>query len=215
MLRIDVNATSASGAYGIPPDNPFANGGGLPEIYGYGFRNPWRFSFDFASQRLFAGDVGQDRFEEVDIVQMGGNYGWNTMEGLQCFSPLTGCSMAGLVLPIAAYGRDLGGTVIGGFVYHGSTIPNLANTYVFGDFLSGKIWGLQENAAGTWQQTEVAATGKAISSFGQDESGRTPTNASCAPRWTTWCWGIFSSLSKSSPTGTKNRIGARSTNWIN
>lgn len=171
MLRIDVNATSASGAYGIPPDNPFANGGGLPEIYGYGFRNPWRFSFDFASQRLFAGDVGQDRFEEVDIVQMGGNYGWNTMEGLQCFSPLTGCSMAGLVLPIAAYGRDLGGTVIGGFVYHGSTIPNLANTYVFGDFLSGKIWGLQENAAGTWQQTEVAATGKAISSFGQDESG--------------------------------------------
>lgn len=171
ILRIDVNATSAGRAYAIPPDNPFATGGGAPEIFAYGFRNPWRFSFDSATGTLFAGDVGQDSFEEVDIVQKGANYGWNIMEGSHCFKPATGCNMTGLTLPIIDYGRDQGGTVIGGFVYRGAAIPGLVNAYVFGDFLSGRIWGLRQNSSGTWERTELAATGKNISSFGRDENG--------------------------------------------
>ncbi|MBZ5629452.1 MAG: PQQ-dependent sugar dehydrogenase [Acidobacteriia bacterium] len=171
ILRIDVNAATAGRAYAIPPDNPFAAGGGAPEIFAYGFRNPWRFSFDSATGTLFAGDVGQDSFEEVDIVQKGANYGWNIMEGSHCFQPATGCNMTGLTLPINDYGRDQGGTVIGGFVYRGSAIPGLVNAYVFGDFLSGRIWGLRQNSSGTWERTELAATAKLISSFGRDENG--------------------------------------------
>ena len=100
MMRIDVNSTSPGLQYAIPPDNPFVAGGGLAEIYAIGFRNPWRFSFDRPSGRLFVADVGQDKFEEVDIVQKGGNYGWNTMEGLHCFNPASGCNTTGLSLPI-------------------------------------------------------------------------------------------------------------------
>ena len=100
MMRIDVNSTSPGLPYGIPPDNPFVNGGGLPEIFAFGFRNPWRFSFDHATSRLFVADVGQDKFEEIDIVQKGGNYGWNIMEGMHCFNPPSGCNMTGLQLPI-------------------------------------------------------------------------------------------------------------------
>jgi glucose/arabinose dehydrogenase len=171
ILRIDVNSASSGRAYAIPSDNPFAAGGGLPEIFAYGFRNPWRFSFDSANGTLFVGDVGQASFEEVDIVQKGGNYGWNVMEGSHCFKPPSGCNTNGLTMPINDYGRDQGGTVIGGFVYHGTAIPGLVNTYVFGDFLNGKIWGLQQGSSGTWQRTELASTGKPITSFGQDENG--------------------------------------------
>jgi glucose/arabinose dehydrogenase len=171
ILRIDVSSSSGGRQYAIPADNPFANGGGAPEIFAYGFRNPWRFSFDSATGTLFAGDVGQDSFEEVDIVQKGANYGWNVMEGTHCFMPSTGCNTAGLTLPINDYGRDQGATVIGGFVYRGSAIPTLANTYVFGDFISGRIWGLRQNSSGTWDRTQLAATGKSISSFGRDEGG--------------------------------------------
>ena len=171
ILRIDVNGSSGGRPYAIPPDNPFAAAGGAPEIFAFGFRNPWRFSFDSATGTLFAGDVGQSSFEEVDIVQKGANYGWNVMEGSHCFKPATGCNMTGLILPINDYGRDQGGTVIGGFVYRGTTIPNLAGAYVFGDFLSGRIWGLRQNAAGVWERTQLAATGKSISSFGRDDNG--------------------------------------------
>src|SRR5262249_55619201 len=100
MMRIDVNATSPGKQYAIPADNPFVGGGGLPEIYAVGFRNPWRFSFDRPTGRLFVADVGQNNFEEVDLVQKGGNYGWNTMEGAHCFNPPSGCNMSGLSLPI-------------------------------------------------------------------------------------------------------------------
>jgi glucose/arabinose dehydrogenase len=171
ILRIDVNTASGGRAYAIPPDNPFAAGGGLPEIFAYGFRNPWRFSFDTPNGTLFAGDVGQDSFEEIDIVQKGANYGWNVMEGTHCFKPPSGCSMTGLIMPINDYGRDQGATVIGGFVYHGTAIPGLVNTYVFGDFISGRIWGLQQGSSGAWQRTELASTGKSISSFGRDDNG--------------------------------------------
>jgi glucose/arabinose dehydrogenase len=171
MLRIDVNNSSGGRQYAIPADNPFAGGGGAPEVFAYGFRNPWRFSFDSATGTLFAGDVGQDSFEEVDIVQKGGNYGWNVMEGTHCFKPPSGCSTTGLTPPIHDYGHDQGETVIGGFVYRGSAIPNLVNTYVFGDFINGRIWGLRQNSSGAWERTQLAATGKAISSFGRDDSG--------------------------------------------
>lgn len=170
LMRIDVNSTSAGKPYTIPADNPFATGGGLPEIYAIGFRNPWRFSFDRNTGRLFVADVGQDRFEEIDIVQKGGNYGWNTMEGMHCFNPPTGCNVAGLQLPIVEISHPEAEAVIGGFVYHGTAIAGLQNQYIFGD-LSGKIWSLQENPANTFTRTLLLSPGFNISSFGQDAAG--------------------------------------------
>ena len=171
MMRIDVNATSPGLQYRIPPDNPFVSGGGLPEIWAFGFRNPWRFSFDGATGRQFVADVGQNNFEEIDIVQKGGNYGWNVMEGMHCFNPSTGCNMAGLALPIAEYSHAEGDAVIGGFVYHGASIPAMRGTYVFGDLDTGKIWNLTETTANIWNRTLLLQSGLTISSFGQDQAG--------------------------------------------
>ena len=170
LMRIDVNSTSGSLPYAIPADNPFVAGGGRPEIWAYGLRNPWRFSFDGPSGRLFLADVGQDAWEEVDLIQKGGNYGWNTMEASHCFNPPSGCNTAGLILPITEYSHSEGNAVIGGFVYHSSGIPALHGVYVFGDFGTGKIWGLQETS-GTWTRTLLASTGKNISAFGRDQNG--------------------------------------------
>ena len=173
ILRIGVDPPFAAGKqYAIPPDNPFASGGGLPEIWAYGLRNPWRFSFDRPSGRLFVGDVGQDSWEEVDIITKGGNFGWNIMEGDHCFR-VASCNTAGLALPIAEYGHDVaGGTaVIGGFVYRGSAIPALVGTYIFGDLSSGRVWGLKQQATGDWQQTLLLTHALIVSSFGQDSAG--------------------------------------------
>jgi glucose/arabinose dehydrogenase len=170
MMRIDVDATSPGLQYRIPPDNPFVAGGGLPEIWAYGFRNPWRFSFDRTTGRMFVADVGQDKFEEIDIVQKGGNYGWNTMEGLHCFNPPANCNMAGLSLPIIEIGHPEAAAVIGGFVYHGTALAGAQGTYIFGD-LTGKIWGLTENPANTFTRTLISSPGFSISSFGQDTAG--------------------------------------------
>lgn len=171
MLRIDVDHTSGGLPYAIPPDNPFASGGGLPEIWAYGLRNPWRFSFERNTGRLFCADVGQAHFEEVDLLENGGNFGWNIMEGLHCFNPMSGCNMTGLTLPIFEYSHNDGEAVIGGYVYHGKAISSLVGTYVFGDYASGKIWGLTENPPGTWTRTELLSTGTNLSSFGQDQTG--------------------------------------------
>lgn len=175
ILRIGVDPPFAAGKqYAIPPDNPFVGGGGLPEIWAYGLRNPWRFSFDRATGRLFAGDVGQDSWEEVDIVTKGGNFGWSIMEGDHCFPPsVASCNMAGLILPITEYGHDVaGGTaIIGGFVYRGSAIPALVGTYVFGDLSSGHVWGLKQDAMGNWKQTLLLTHSLTVSSFGQDTAG--------------------------------------------
>ena len=170
LMRIDVNSTSPDKPYAIPADNAFAAGGGLPEIYAIGFRNPWRFSFDRNTGRMFVADVGQDRFEEIDIVQKGGNYGWNTMEGMHCFNPPSGCNMAGLQLPIVEISHPEAEAVIGGFVYHGTAVAGLQDQYIFGD-LSGKIWSLQENPANTFNRTLLLIPGFNISSFGQDAAG--------------------------------------------
>jgi glucose/arabinose dehydrogenase len=171
MLRIDVNSQSGGKQYAIPPSNPFANGGGLPEIFAYGLRNPWRFSFERSGTRLFVGDVGQDAFEEVDILEGGKNYGWNVMEGLHCYNPSTGCNMTGLTMPIVEYPHSDGEAVMGGFVYKGTAISNLSGVYVFGDYISGTMWKLVESPPGTWTRTTLLSTGRNISSFGQDTTG--------------------------------------------
>ena len=171
MLRIDVDRTDPGLQYAIPTDNPFVAGGGLPEIWAYGLRNPWRFSFDSSTGRLFCADVGQDSFEEVDLLQKGGNFGWNTMEGFHCFSPSSGCNKSGLILPVAEYSHSEGEAVIGGYVYEGTGIPSLVGTYVLGDYISGTIWGLKETSPGTWTRSQLLSTQLNISSFGQDAAG--------------------------------------------
>ncbi len=171
ILRLNVDSGSA---YGIPPDNPFtATPGARPEIWAYGLRNPWRFSFDRTTGRLFAGDVGQNAREEVDIIVRGGNYGWNITEGTACYPPsVSSCSRAGLVGPIADYGRTEGSSVTGGFVYRGRSARRaLWGSYIFGDFGSGIIWRLFETQGGSWQREELLRSGVNISSFGEDERG--------------------------------------------
>lgn len=169
MMRINVNSTSPGKQYAIPPDNPFVAGGGLPEIYAFGFRNPWRFSFD-PNGRLFVADVGQDSFEEVDIVQKGGNYGWNIMEGDHCFNPPSNCNMTGLSLPIVQIPHPEAEAVIGGFVYHGTALSGMQGRYIFGD-LNGKIWSLTEDPPNTFTLSQLATENFNISSFGQDAAG--------------------------------------------
>ncbi len=171
MLRIDVDHKSGTLQYAIPPSNPFAAGGGLPEIWAYGLRNPWRFSFERGGARLFCGDVGQNSYEEIDILQSGKNYGWSVMEGMHCFNPATGCNLAGLTLPIAEYPHSEGEAVMGGYVYKGTAIPSLAGAYIFGDYGSGTIWELIEAPSGTWTRTKLLSTGRHLSSFGQDPAG--------------------------------------------
>jgi len=170
MLRIDVDHTSGSLPYAIPSDNPFVSGGGSPEIWAFGFRNPWRFSFDRPTGRLFCADVGQEKFEEIDLVTRGGNYGWNIMEGGHCFNSAS-CNMNGLTLPITEYDHTEGIAIIGGYVYHGSAIPALQGKYVFGDFGSGTVWTLTESPPGAWTRDKLLSTSHSISSFGQDAAG--------------------------------------------
>jgi len=179
MLRIDVDSPPAPGLqYAIPPDNPFVSIAGLDEIWLYGLRNPFRFSVDHVTGDLWIGDVGQDSYEEVDRItpqQPGANLGWNTMEGTHCYNPSSNCSTTGLTLPIFDYAHDphLGDeTVIGGYVYHGSRIPQLKGVYVFGDFISGRIWTLTQDSQNQWMRTEVLNTAiNDLSSFGQGQDG--------------------------------------------
>ena len=172
MMRIDVDHMDPGLQYAIPPSNPFATSTtALHEIYAYGLRNPWRFSFERGTGRLFCADVGQASFEEIDIVQNGLNYGWNIMEGDHCFNPPTGCDMTGLTLPITEYDHSQGIAVIGGYVYKGTAIPALLNLYIFGDLSSGNIWYLREGPPGTFTQTLLMNSPETLSSFGQDMAG--------------------------------------------
>ena len=167
ILRIDVDSET-----GIPSDNPFVGQAGADEIWAYGLRNPWRGSFDRGTGRLILGDVGQDRFEEVDIIQRGGNYGWNIVEGDSCFSPQNGCNTSGLIPPIVTYGRGEGASITGGYVYRGPEVTEHVGDYIFGDFISGSIWSLREVSPGTWQRTlELGAGPFSVASFGEDEAG--------------------------------------------
>lgn len=138
MLRIDVDGASP---YGIPPDNPFSRGGGRGEIFAWGLRNPWRWSFDRQTGELWAGDVGQNRWEEIDIIRKGGNYGWNLREGNHCFRT-SWCAGKGLVAPVAEYGHEQGCSVTGGYVYRGRDVAALAGRYLYADYCSGRVWSL-------------------------------------------------------------------------
>ncbi len=173
IIRINVDAPDAGMRYGIPPDNPFYGNteGYRAEIYAYGLRNPWRFSFDTQTGRMWAADVGQNSREEIDIIRKGGNYGWNIMEGTACYSPSSGCDTAGLTLPVWEYGRELGASVTGGYVYRGTQVPELTGTYIFADYVSGRIWSLQYDDVNPASVSEIMDTGLFISSFGTDENG--------------------------------------------
>jgi glucose/arabinose dehydrogenase len=140
MLRIDVDGESGGKPYRVPPDNPFVDKPGyLPEIWAYGLRNPWRYSFDPAG-RLIVADVGQDRFEEIDIVQAGDNLGWSIKEGDACMKGREEeCKRGDLVDPIFVYGRDRGASITGGYVYTGKRVSALRGLYVFADFVSGRL----------------------------------------------------------------------------
>jgi glucose/arabinose dehydrogenase len=168
ILRIDVTSTSQGRNYSIPDDNPFAGNllGYKEEIFAVGFRNPWRFSFDAESQRLWVADVGQQEREEIDLVEKGKNYGWNIMEGSL---PYAGGDQEGLELPIWEYGHDQGNAVIGGYVYHGPTVTMLTGSYIYGDYGSGKIWALTLNETDEATNILLSDTSLNILSFGLDE----------------------------------------------
>jgi glucose/arabinose dehydrogenase len=176
MLRIDVDSSPAAGLnYAIPPDNPFVGQNGRDEIWLYGLRNPFRFSFDSATGNLWIGDVGQDKFEEVDMLtpqQGGANMGWNIREGTHPFS--TTCSQTGNTLtdPIFDYDHTQGDvTVIGGHVYHGTKIPALVGAYVFGDFGSGRLWTLRKSGT-AWTRTDLTSvSGGDMAAIGEDQAG--------------------------------------------
>uniref|UniRef100_A0A8C0BIL3 HHIP like 1 n=1 Tax=Buteo japonicus TaxID=224669 RepID=A0A8C0BIL3_9AVES len=195
VLRIDVNNNDRGPLYRIPPDNPFLNDPkARPEIYAYGVRNMWRCSFDRGEPhtkegkgRLFCGDVGQNKYEEIDIVEKGKNYGWRAREGFSCYDKkLCANSSMDDVLPIYAYPHQMGKSVTGGYVYRGCESPNLNGLYIFGDFMSGRLMSLKEDrATGEWQYSEICmGTGQTcmfpglinnyyqyIISFAEDEAG--------------------------------------------
>jgi uncharacterized protein (TIGR03437 family) len=172
ILRLDVEGGAAT--YSIPPGNPFASQAGRRgEIWAYGLRNPWRFSFDRTTGDLYIGDVGQNLYEEVDVqpaASAGGqNYGWNRMEGLHCYQ--AACDTSGLTLPVTEYTHDGGNcSITGGFVYRGTQYPAVAGTYLYADYCSGRIWAMTR-VSGVWLSAQVLASGLNISSFGQDDTG--------------------------------------------
>ena len=170
ILRLDVSALGATGSYAIPSDNPFVGvEGARPEIWAYGLRNPWRFSFDSETGDLWAADVGQNALEEVDLVRAGLNYGWKIMEGDECYS--RSCDTRGLELPVTVYGREDGCSITGGYVYRGSRLPSLYGAYVYGDFCSGKIWALRYDGSRVTESIQLADTRLEISSFAEDTDG--------------------------------------------
>ena len=176
LLRIDVNVSEEGPPYRVPADNPYRDvfqnvPRARPEIWAYGLRNPWRFSFDRGTGLLYLADVGQDRMEEINIVVRGGNYGWDLMEGELCMRGVSPCPPPGVELPIFTYAHPRGFAVTGGYVYRGSEIPVLCGIYVYGDYVAGTVWGLRYNGQRVVRQGTLLATPYRISSFGEDEAG--------------------------------------------
>jgi glucose/arabinose dehydrogenase len=171
ILRIDVDHGDN---YAIPPDNPFVKDGGLPEIWAYGLRNPWRFSFDRLTGDLFIADVGQDAWEEVDVVHAGTpggmNFGWSYYEGNHLYKNQPPAN-AGFTFPVAEYSHAEGCSVTGGYVLHGKVLPAWEGIYLYGDYCSGTVWGLARDGQGNWQVRQLFSTGQQITTFGMDEAG--------------------------------------------
>jgi glucose/arabinose dehydrogenase len=172
ILRINVDAGNP---YAIPPDNPFTNGGGRAEIWAYGLRNPWRFSFDALTGDLYIADVGQNIWEEVNFVPSslpgGLNFGWDYREANHAFegSPPEGLT---LVNPVAEYNQAGGHcSITGGYVYRGQELPAWHGVYIYGDYCSGVIWGLVLDAGGVWQSQQLFNLPSQLSSFGVDGQG--------------------------------------------
>lgn len=173
IVRINIDGGTP---YEIPAGNPFAinarcvQGFGsapCPEIFAWGFRNPWRFSFDAVTEKLWVGDVGQAAWEEINVVEAGGNYGWNVREGAHCFSPPSDCADT-FIDPITEYDHSLGASVTGGYVYRGSAIPALVGWYVFADFISGRLFAIPEDSLAGVTPMVLDETGLMIASFGVD-----------------------------------------------
>ena len=169
ILRIDVSKSTENSLYQIPNDNPFIDNDNFrDEIWAYGLRNPWRMSFDLQTGKLFAGDVGQNDFEEINIIERGGNYGWNIMEGNSCFNNES-CNKENLIMPIVEYSHNEGCSVTGGYVYHGK-IDSLKNKYIFTDFCSGHIWAIDLSDE-QYKKEKLLNGPFQIPSLGQDENG--------------------------------------------
>lgn len=170
IVRIDVSDVHSTRPYTVPDGNPFVGAeGARPEVWAFGLRNPWRFSFDRLTGDLWAADVGQNEREEVNVIRPGLNYGWNVMEGSLCFGRRDqDCSREGLELPMTEYGREGGCSITGGHVYRGQRITELYSSYIFGDFCSGKIWSYAQD---TDQTTLLTDSSLRISTFGEDHDG--------------------------------------------
>ncbi|RRQ47647.1 glucose sorbosone dehydrogenase [Maribacter algicola] len=170
ILRIDVDNTGNGLNYAIPNDNPFVDTeNARPEIYAYGLRNPWRFSFDVRNGNLWTGDVGQGEKEEINIIESGGNYGWNILEGTSCYNAMD-CDDSGTITPVFEYDHSNNDrSVTGGYVYRGSLNPSLVGYYIYGDFISGRIWAL-DNVSGSMASNKLLfETSLPIASFGTDQ----------------------------------------------
>jgi glucose/arabinose dehydrogenase len=173
ILRINIDT---NGSYTIPPTNPYVGRNGSDLVWSFGLRNPWRFSFDRQNGNLWIGDVGQEKYEEInrsrgDTPGRGSNYGWRVMEAGHCYNPPTGCNTSGKVLPITTYGHSQGCSVTGGYVYRGSAYPDLRGAYVFGDFCSGRIWGIDNAGPAAQAPVLLFDTATNLSSFGEDQAG--------------------------------------------
>ncbi|MDH3500118.1 MAG: PQQ-dependent sugar dehydrogenase, partial [Acidimicrobiia bacterium] len=168
--------TDSSANYAIPSDNPFVgSSAGRDEVWAYGLRNPWRWSFDPVDGYIYIADVGQDRWEEVNVAnaaEAGINYGWDILEGTNCFEPSSGCSSVGTHLPVLEYSHSVGRSVTGGYVYRGAAMPDLAGTYFYGDASSGWVRSFRYVDGQVTQQQEWSNLGVGgVWSFGQDGMG--------------------------------------------
>ena len=176
ILRIDVDVPAGQDPpYAVPPDNPFVGtAGAFPEIWQTGMRNPWRIRFDTPTGDLWIGDVGQGAWEEIDVVrsgQKGLDFGWNVMEGFDCYEPRSGCDQSGLTLPLAVYDHGFGCAVVGGVVVHDPTQATLDGRYLFADECSGNIWTMDPTGEGRREPTLALESDRSISAIGQSESG--------------------------------------------
>uniref|UniRef100_A0A4W5P166 Si:ch211-136a13.1 n=1 Tax=Hucho hucho TaxID=62062 RepID=A0A4W5P166_9TELE len=239
VLRLDVDNKDEVDPYSIPSDNPFlGEKGSLPEIYAYGVRNMWRCSIDRGDPitgqgrgRLFCGDVGQNKFEEVDLIVKGGNYGWRAKEGFSCYDNRL-CRNTSLddILPIFAYPHKLGKSVTGGYIYRGCQMPNLNGLYIFGDFMSGRLMSLKENqSTGKWEYKEICmgkgqtcrfpklinSYYKYIISFSEDEAGELYFLATGAPSASARAGVIYKIVDPSSRFPKQIYLYRSTRNWVN
>ncbi|MDZ4289717.1 MAG: PQQ-dependent sugar dehydrogenase [Prosthecobacter sp.] len=172
ILRIDVDRQEAGRAYAVPPDNPFVGKPHVrPEIWAFGFRNPWRISFDPANGRLWCGDVGWELWEMIHLVKRGGNSGWSAMESVQPIKPETLSPLAPITPPVVAHPHTEAASITGGYVYHGKRLPELRGAYIYGDYETGKIWALWHDGSKITRHEEIADTPHRIATFGLDEAG--------------------------------------------